>query len=304
MQRVAIFAHYDKDNLIEDYVIYYLQELKKVADKIIFVSDSNISESELQKINNIIDNSIIGKHGEYDFGSYKRGYSLAKKLSFLDDCYELIICNDSCYGPLFQFDNLFETMSVKNLDFWGLTMNPIGKISTGNDIKEIELPHLQSYFIVFKPQVFTSNIFDNFITSVKKESTKDLIIIKYEEELTTLLSKNNFKYDVYCEHSKKIQNAHVRAYENLITEDKCPLVKTSIYRETQRPKYPPNYKILKKYTNYDITLIKKDIKRNKKPFTFKNFLQYIFSINNTYTHKTIIICGIVIKIKRKSKTNV
>ncbi len=42
MNRVAVFAHYDKSNLIQDYVVYYLSELKKCAGKIIFVSDSDI----------------------------------------------------------------------------------------------------------------------------------------------------------------------------------------------------------------------------------------------------------------------
>ena len=34
MKRLCIFAHYDKDNLIDDYVIYYLRELKKSFNKI------------------------------------------------------------------------------------------------------------------------------------------------------------------------------------------------------------------------------------------------------------------------------
>ena len=38
MKRVVIFAHYDKDNIVDDYVIYYLKALKEVASEIIFVS--------------------------------------------------------------------------------------------------------------------------------------------------------------------------------------------------------------------------------------------------------------------------
>ena len=30
MKRVAVFAHYDKDSIIDDYVIYYVENLKKV----------------------------------------------------------------------------------------------------------------------------------------------------------------------------------------------------------------------------------------------------------------------------------
>lgn len=33
MKRTAVFAHYDKNNLIQDYVVYYLSELKSVQKK-------------------------------------------------------------------------------------------------------------------------------------------------------------------------------------------------------------------------------------------------------------------------------
>lgn len=36
MNNIAIFAHYDKDNLIDDYVVYYLEQLKKYV-KILFL---------------------------------------------------------------------------------------------------------------------------------------------------------------------------------------------------------------------------------------------------------------------------
>ena len=95
MKRIAIFAHYDKDNLIEDYVLYYLSELKKNVDDIIFVSDSNIKQQELDKIKSLVRHYIVGKHGEYDFGSYKRGFKWSNKNLNLANYDELIFCNDS-----------------------------------------------------------------------------------------------------------------------------------------------------------------------------------------------------------------
>lgn len=98
MKRTAVFAHYDKNNLIQDYVVYYLSELKKYAEKIIFVSDSDVLPEELKKIEGIVEQSIIGRHGEYDFGSYKRGFLYAKENNLLTACEELILANDSCYA--------------------------------------------------------------------------------------------------------------------------------------------------------------------------------------------------------------
>lgn len=77
MKRTAVFAHYDKNNLIQDYVVYYLSELKKCAEKIIFVSDSDVLPEELKKIEGIVEQSIIGRHGE----AHTRGdFCMQKKI--------------------------------------------------------------------------------------------------------------------------------------------------------------------------------------------------------------------------------
>ena len=290
MNRVAVFAHYDNNNLIQDYVVYYLQELKKVSQKIVFVSDGDISDNELSKLSGIVDYCIAKKHGEYDFGSYKRGYLYAKENGWLENCEELILCNDSCYGPLFDIEKYFDEMSARPVDFWGNTASPEGFKREGDKkILGIPLSHIQSYFIVFKPQVFKSDTFNNFINSIKKELDKDFIIINYEMGLTKLLEEQGFAWDVYCQLSKKYPAMHLFKYKELIKDDRSLFVKTSIYRynNIQDIVYP-SMNLIKNYTNYNINLIKNDISANRNfdvwkqhPKKFlcawrKNFLKFNF----------------------------
>ena len=42
MTRLVIFASYDKSGIVHDYVITYLNRLKQVADKIIFIEQARI----------------------------------------------------------------------------------------------------------------------------------------------------------------------------------------------------------------------------------------------------------------------
>ena len=74
--RCAVFAHYDAHNLVDDYVLHYLNELSEVVERIVFVSDCDLPPEELIKVATITNLQISGRHGEYDFGSYKRGYNL------------------------------------------------------------------------------------------------------------------------------------------------------------------------------------------------------------------------------------
>ena len=181
---IAVFAHYDKHNIIDDYVLYYLENLKLIANKIIFVSDNNLPEIEQNKLQNLCHKVIAKNHGEYDFGSYKRG--LEEAYQYSSDYDAIIIANDSCYGPLKPLNNIFKSMEYSDCDFWGLTVN-----------QEIYLPHLQSYFLVFNKKIINSDVFKSFFRKVKREDNKDKIIENYEIALTSDFVDAGFKMDSF-----------------------------------------------------------------------------------------------------------
>ena len=104
MKRAAVFAHYDRDNIIDDYVIYYLRALKHFCEKIVFVSCCDLPLEETDKLGGIADFVIAKKHDEYDFGSYTRGLFYLKENEMLVGIDSLILANASCYGSFFPRD--------------------------------------------------------------------------------------------------------------------------------------------------------------------------------------------------------
>lgn len=264
---IVIFAHYDKNNCIDDYVIYYLEQLKLISKYIIFVSDSDLNKEELHKLNNIADYSIAKKHGEYDFGSYKKGFKLAKQKNLLEQVDNLILCNDSCYGPFYPFEEIFKTMDSKNCDFWGITQN-INRINkTDYPCNEANNKHIPSYFMVLKKQVFKSLIFEDFIEAIAAQPDKETIIVKYEIGLTAQLCQAGFKFDTIFD--KPI------IYYNLVDLSEID-TKYSIFmkKETLRQIY--FIKLLENWFNklkinkvYPIKFIKENFKRNRSIKDFK-----------------------------------
>lgn len=99
MKRLILFAGYDKDGILDEYVLFYLKELHKFAD-IIYVADCEMATSELSKITPYTIHAIAQRHGEYDFGSYKRAFIYAKENKLLQGYDELFLCNDSVYAPM------------------------------------------------------------------------------------------------------------------------------------------------------------------------------------------------------------
>ncbi len=228
MNKVAIFAHYDKKNIIDDYVIFYVKELQKIARDVIFVSCCDLPEEELNKLDCY---KLVQKHNEYDFGSYKRGFNFAKEKNLLKDCEELIFVNDSCYGPFKPLEKIFNQMSVTDCDFWGLTKNRIGfkKLKNGK-VKDVYCPHIQSYFLVLRQSAFNSKSFEDFINSVEYQENKNDIILKYEIGLTKTLEKAGFKSDFAIKDFYKKNNPTIFKWRKLYEETDFPFVKCSVLR--------------------------------------------------------------------------
>lgn len=263
MKRAAVFAHYDKDNIIDDYVIYYLRALKEIAEELVFVSCNELSEDEKCKLDGIADFVIAEKHDEYDFGSYKRGYLYLK--SRLNSFEELIFANDSCYGPLYSLRQIFEKMEKgSRCDFWGITKNRFGVIKNKSSkyVRAIR-PHIQSYFLVFNKNVFTSEVFSNFIKSIRHLDNKNEIIINYEIGLSELLRQEGFIDASFINSFLRFNHVVISLWRLLVQRYRMPFVKCSILRlKNQEFTYTDKWQeVILKNSDYPIALIEKNLER-------------------------------------------
>ena len=176
LNRAIIFAHYDKYNVVDDYVYYYLKELQKNALHLIFVSTAKLIEKDIVKVSRYCSKVIVRENIGYDFMSYKVGLESFNYLEYD----EVILCNDSVYGPLYPLTTLFSDMKNQECDFWGITESNVLNY------------HLQSYFLVFRKQVLSSLIFKNFFDTIKILKNKNDIIEQYEIGLSQQLLRNSF----------------------------------------------------------------------------------------------------------------
>ena len=243
MGRIAIFASYDKQGIVHDYVITYLKKLKQVADKIIFIADNDVKDLEKNKIAQIADYAQFFHHGEYDFGSYKRGYLYAKKHGLLEEANELIFCNDSCFC-VSSLQPVFKVMDEKKCDFWGIT-------------KSYEKQkHLQSYFMVFKSNVFNSKSFIDHISGVTHQNNFMDIVNLYELPFTHKLNQASFiESEFICLGNEK----NPTYYPQKTLEIGSPLIKRKVF--TVRGCAKENVRSLLKLLNIRYRLSYKEICR-------------------------------------------
>jgi lipopolysaccharide biosynthesis protein len=183
-KRIAIFAHFDRDGLIDEYVLRYLRGLKPVAQRTLFITDCELKPGEAAKLEGLADLVFSGRHGEYDFGSWKRGY--AHLGDTLDDWDEVIVANDSCYAPLSPLEEVFARMDAVQCDFWGASATKTRHWCT--------FDHLNSFFLVFRRPVLADPEFRAFWPQVTAQTHKKQVVEKYERGLSRLLVKRGHRW--------------------------------------------------------------------------------------------------------------
>lgn len=216
-KKMCILSCFSKNCKINEWQMYLIKSLFNQFGKLIIIFDNPIIPKELDKIKKYSIFVQCKRHNEYDFGSYKIGYFFLKENDLLN-IDQLVILNDSCFGPIFDLSNMMKIMENKRVNFWGITIN--------NEYKE----HIQSYFIVFDKKVIKSNLLYIFLKKVKHRKSSFEVILSYEIKLTKYISKHKFTYSSYIpkQYNNNIFNIHPnKTYfpALLIKEFKCPFIK-------------------------------------------------------------------------------
>jgi len=193
-RRLCVFASYSTNAILHDYVLYYLKALHDLDFEIVFVStNSSYQPSDIERLQPFVKLFIHRSNIGYDFGSYKAGllYSGVN----LSDYDQLLLTNDSCYGPLYPLKPIFDAMAKRKLDFWGIADN------------YEHAYHMMSYFLVFSRDTFLSEIFQSFWRELVMYPAheKQRIIQQYEIGISRLLINDRRKFGAYCSYESIIQ---------------------------------------------------------------------------------------------------
>ena len=104
VKRICLFAGYNADEIIEDYVVYLIEKLSLVSD-VYYLAENNLPDEEKSKITPYVKAAYGFKHEKYDFGSWQELINILgwEKLAEYD---ELILTNDSIIGPVYNIQIL------------------------------------------------------------------------------------------------------------------------------------------------------------------------------------------------------
>lgn len=243
-RRACLFASYDPNGLVDDYVLDYLRALQRHAD-IYFLSDATLPAGELRKLDGLVKGAWAVRHGEYDFGSYSRLARFYVGWETLKQYDEVILANDSCY-LLRSLDELFAEMDKRQCDWWGLQatkgLSATRHVKSNSFDKKIPLAevkkkllssferddfydfHIGSYFLVFRQPVLQEGSLTRLLDGAKKQPNKKAIIQAYEIGLTRTLINRRLEFDTFIDALHPFHPLYTERHFDLVAEG-MPLFK-------------------------------------------------------------------------------
>ena len=233
MKRICLFAGYNYNNLLSQYVVDYIKELSKYAD-IYYLADGTISSSELKKLSPYARGVFNENHHRYDFGSYAllaAKYVGWKKIFQYD---ELILANDSCIC-VNSFAPVFSKMDAINTDAWGLLATDEANIDccyTFKDYINIKQKSsifcIGSYFFAVRKSCF--NDFKKFLTVPAKNMSRSMICDRYEFAFINFMQKNHKKISIYEDTVYRYSTSYMNEAFMLVHHG-FPLLKVRIFTD-------------------------------------------------------------------------
>lgn len=204
MKRICIFSFFDNDGIVDEYIEYYLNEISQIVKRIVIVVNGNIKNDYYKKLLKYTDEIIVRENKGYDAGAYKQcmfDYIGVEKLKEYD---EIVLSNDTCFGPFISFSEIFSDMSKCKCDFWGMKR-----------INKQFYTHIQSWFMVFRKNIIQDNNFYAYWNEYIDENCTDIgdIYSLFEVGIFRKLQSLGYIAGVY--HSRDNINSYTSSYWGL-----------------------------------------------------------------------------------------
>lgn len=147
--RVALLAHWDKDNILDPYVRHYATHLRGLGFEPVLTSAGPLEIDDADR--NLFSAVVYRQCPGYDFTSWKAAFEAFPDLS---EAHEIFLANDSVFAPIGDFRPIFQSMAAVPCDFWGTVET------------HAMFPHLQSYALLLRKNAVSHPALADFFRHV------------------------------------------------------------------------------------------------------------------------------------------
>lgn len=269
-KRLGIFMFFNKLGNVEDYITYLLKDLNSELERLVIVCNGIINDEGKEKFKKFTSDIVVRPNIGFDVAAWQQvliEYIGFEKVKEYD---ELVLLNDSFFGPIYPFKNIFENMENQEVDFWGMTAhgetdNVFGLCPYGYRPR-----YIQTYFMVIRKKMLISEEFKEFWVNLPVFDTFNELCEKFEAVFTKHFEDLGFKSGVYSDTAdlesvdrRKNFSQHTFNLKELILNRNLPVIKRKFFLldKATKLRYSDTSEIneilhfIKKNTNYDLSLV-------------------------------------------------
>ncbi|WP_442575043.1 rhamnan synthesis F family protein [Microbacterium sp. F51-2R] len=152
-RRLVVYVVWDRRGDVEEYVPYALAGLREHAARILVVVNGSLSDEGRRRLEPVSDEILVRENVGFDIWAHKAALDhVGAGISEFD---EVLLTNDTWFGPVRPYGPVFERMGERTVHFWGMTdhAREVPNPFTGKGV----LPyHLQSFWIAVRREMFLS----------------------------------------------------------------------------------------------------------------------------------------------------
>jgi len=266
-RRILIYVVYDRRGDVEDYVLFALRHLREFFDTILVVVNGKLTERGRCALEPLVESVIVRENRGYDIWGYKTGLDhLADEISTYD---EVVLANDTWYGPVRPLRPVFTRMDSAPLHFWGMTdhirVEPNPFTRTG-----YLAYHLQSYWLAVRSSMFLSDEWKNYWRDLPELHSYEDAVVRHEAVFTELFTGLGYVGEVAFPTLTDRTENHAVLYAEQLVDAGCPTLKRRAF--FQWPPYLDHLGVVGRWAleaasrhGYPTDLILSDLARNVAP---------------------------------------
>lgn len=275
-KRLAIYVVYDKDGILDDFREYYINEVKKVTDYISVIVCGTLTADSRNKLEQLADDVYVRENK----GLLAYGWLDGIAHIGWDKIYEydeLLLLNDSFFGPIYPLKDMFDAMEKSDADFYGAMRNfeeKSFKEIAGRPLKHGHFRGSICYFYVIKRRLLHSAEFKRYWSQHPVVDDGWDTVFFAEIDFYDFLLDAGFKIDSY--QSDKLERYQFdnlsHSMRKLIEDEKIPFVRarslgTDVRNQSMSNSYGKDPRKTLDYiqncTDYDTDMIWKYLTRTK-----------------------------------------
>ena len=225
-KRACIYFIYDRDGIVDRYVIHQLEELRENVAFLHCVINGKLTPEGQSALKRVANEVYVRENKGNDIGAYKAAikYIGWEKLSSFD---ELVIMNNTCFGPVYPFKECFDWAKSQDIDFWGLTGDTkTDWLGRKNYLHyNGSLVHMQSYFLVLRKPLLGSNLLVKFFDEIPEDTSYVLSGCYYEYAFPGYFEERGYRGSLYCSDMNDMDYPLLHNPVSLLRNYRMPLFK-------------------------------------------------------------------------------